>query len=77
MRIKLVRSSDDFCLLANKPNGSYKVKIKDLYIEMRKIHLAPSLITQHQSLFDKGNMAYYPIRQSKITTFLLIILLYK
>ena len=38
---------------------------------MRKIHLTPALINQHQMLFDKGGVAYYPIRQSKITTHLL------
>ena len=67
--MRLLRSSDQFCLIAD--SGSYKIKLLDVKLQLRKVQLSPEIFTRHMSLFDRGNLCIIPFHQAKIQTILM------
>ena len=37
MKLKFIRNSDDFVLIADASDGTYKIKLLELFVEFRKI----------------------------------------
>ena len=68
LKIKLIRSSDNFSLIA--PSGSYKIEIKELKLFTRRITVHDSVVNGHSTLFEKSN-AIFPTPMSRIKTYVL------
>ena len=68
LKVKLIRSSDNFSLIAK--TGEYKIKIVDLKLYTRKIIVHDSIVSKHGKLFDKHN-AIFPTPSSRIKTYVI------
>ena len=67
LRVRLVRSKDAFCLMGAK-DATFKVKIHECKLIVRKIRLSPSIFLAHAKALEMGN-AKYPIRRAICKTF--------
>ena len=70
LRLRLLRASDQFCLLA-ADSGKYKIKLIDVKLQLRKLQVAPEIFTKHMALFERGNLCSIPFHQAKIQTILM------
>jgi len=70
MRIKLIKSNNDFVLMHGQANNTYKVVMKKLQLCTRKVTLDPRVSEAIERGLEKAP-AIYPITQSKIKTHLL------
>lgn len=70
MRIKLIKSNDDFVLIHGQASNTYKVDMKKLQLCTRKVTLDPRVSAAIEKGLEKAP-AIYPITQSKIKTHLL------
>jgi hypothetical protein len=68
LRLRLVRSKNAFCLMADGANPTYKIKIHDCKLFVRKIKLSPSVFVAHAKALEVGH-AKYPIRRVICKTF--------
>ena len=67
LRIRLVRSKDAFCLMGAE-DATFKVKIHECKLIVRKIRLSPSVLLAHAKALEMRN-ATYPIRRAICKTF--------
>jgi len=67
IKIRLVRNKDAFCLMS-AVDATYKVKIVDCKLFVRKVRLSPSVFVAHSKALERGN-AKYPIRRTVCKTF--------
>ena len=67
LRVRLVRSKDAFCLMGAN-DATFKVKIHECKLIVRKIRLSPSIFLAHAKALEMGN-AKYPIRRAICKTF--------
>ena len=67
LRVRLVRSKDAFCLMGAK-DATFKVKIHECKLIVRKIRLSPSIFLAHAKALEMGNDKY-PIRRAICKTF--------
>ena len=65
LRLKFIRNDDDFVVVANANNGSYRIKILDLYVEFRKISVNIPIMKRQMDLLDKGHPYVMPFLQGK------------
>ena len=70
MKLKFIRNSDNFVILADGPDDKYRIKILELYVEFRKIQVDTSILSREMQLFDSGKPYLMPFIQGKqvITT---------
>jgi hypothetical protein len=66
-RIKLSRSKDAFCLMANGEH-KYKVQLTAAALHIRKVKISPSVYLAHAKTLENG-MAKYPLRRVICKTF--------
>ncbi|PIK55304.1 hypothetical protein BSL78_07776 [Apostichopus japonicus] len=62
MKLKLIRSKDQFCLMSADNGKQYKVVIKDASLFVRKVKLNPSVALGHARALEKAT-AKYPIQR--------------
>ena len=67
MDLKLVRSSNDFCLLSDK-SEKFKVEIVDASLFVRRVNLFPEVQHAHLKAFERAP-AKYPIQRGDVKTF--------
>ena len=67
LRVRLVRSKDAFCLMGAN-DATFKVKIHECKLIVRKIRLNPSIFLAHAKALEMEN-AKYPIRRAICNTF--------
>lgn len=67
MRIKLIRSNDNFSLIHSAAADTYKVKLHKLQLVTRKATLDPRISTLIEKGLEKSPVVY-PVTQSKIKT---------
>jgi hypothetical protein len=67
MRIRLMRSGDAFCLMSAN-EATFKVKILDCKLFVRKVKISPSVFLAHAKALENGN-AKYPIRRCICKTY--------
>ena len=67
MRIRLIRNKDAFCLMA-AAGSTFKVKILDCKLYVRKVKISPSVFIAHNKALEGGN-AKYPIRRAVCKTY--------
>jgi hypothetical protein len=68
LRIRLVRNKDAFCLMSSVAAPTFKIKILDCKLFVRKVKLSPSVFVAHAKALEQGN-AKYPIRRVVCKTF--------
>lgn len=62
VRIRLVRSKDSFSLLSEDANPSYRIRLHDVTMFVRKVKIQQMVQLSHIKTLEKGN-AKYPIRR--------------
>ena len=67
VRICLNRNKDAFCLMADAA-ATFKVKILDCKLHVRKVKISPSVFIAHNKALEGGN-AKYPIRRAICKTY--------
>ena len=67
VRIRLSRNKDTFCLMSDAA-ATFKVKILDCKLYVRKVKISPSVFTAHNKALEGGN-AKYPIRRAICKTY--------
>lgn len=67
-RLRFVRHKDAFCLLSSTANASFKMKVIDCKLFVRKIKLSPSVFVAHARALEQSN-AKYPVRRVVCKTF--------
>ena len=67
MSIRLVRNKDAVCLMA-AAGATFKVKILDCKLYVRKVKISPSVFVAHKKVLEVGN-AKYPIRRAVCETY--------
>ena len=67
MRIRLVRNKDAFCPMA-AAGATFKVKILDCKLYVRKVKISPSVFIAHNKAWEVGN-AKYPIGRAVCKTY--------
>ena len=67
MRIGSIRNEDSFCLMG-APDATFKVKILDYKLYVRKVRISPSVFIAHNKALEGGN-AKYPIRRAVCKTY--------
>jgi len=65
MKLKFIRNSDNFVILANEVDDKYRIKILELYVEFRKIQVDTSILRREIQLFDSGKPYLIPFIQGK------------
>ncbi|KAJ8048841.1 hypothetical protein HOLleu_01315 [Holothuria leucospilota] len=65
MKLKLIRSKDQFCLMSADTDVEYKVVIQDASLFVRKIKLNPAVPLAHARALEKAT-AKYPIRRVRL-----------
>ena len=68
MKLKFIRNSDNFVILANEVDDKYRIKILELYVEFRKIQVDTSILRREIQLFDSGNPYLIQFIQGKQIT---------
>jgi hypothetical protein len=68
LRVRLVRNKNAFCLMSSHADASFKIKIVDCKLYIRKVKLSPSVFLAHAKAFEIGN-AKYPVRRVICKTF--------
>jgi len=68
LRVRLVRQKDTFSLLSSENGATYKVKILDCKLFVRKAKLSASVFVVHAKALEHGN-AKYPVRRFICKTF--------
>lgn len=66
MKITLTRSKDVFCLMGE--DNEFKVVIKDIYLNVRKVRLSPSVRLAHAKALEISPVKY-PIRRIEMKVF--------
>ena len=66
-RIRLIRNKDAFCFMA-AVGATFKVKILDCKLYVRKTKISPSVFIAHNKAMEGGN-AKYPIRRAVCKTY--------
>jgi hypothetical protein len=69
LKVVLNRSSDAFCLMASEDDASFRVKLTDAYLKIRKVKVNPSIAVAHEVALKKGP-AIYPIRRVECKSFI-------
>ena len=62
MQLRFVRAKDAFCLMSDAVNPSFRVKIHECKLLIRKAYISPSVFIAQAKAFEVGN-AKYPIRR--------------
>lgn len=68
MKVKLVRASDVFCLMAPAQNPEYKIRLTKISLFVRKAKLAPAVQLAHIKTLEK-KPAIYPIKRVECKAF--------
>jgi hypothetical protein len=68
LRVRLVRQKDSFALMSSENGATYKVKIVDCRLFVRKAKLSASVFVAHAKALEHGN-AKYPVRRVICKTF--------
>ncbi len=68
LRVRFVRNKNAFCLMSDAINATFKIKIVDCKLFMRKVKLSPSVFVAHAKGLETGN-AKYKIRRIVCKTF--------
>ena len=63
VKLKFIRSSNAFCLMATGPNPTYKVVILDASLFVRKVKVSSAVMLGHMKALEKGT-AKYPIKRN-------------
>src|SRR5438132_825708 len=56
IRIRLIRSKNNFCLMSATPNDNFKIHISDCKIFVRKVKLSPSVFVAHAKALERGKI---------------------
>ncbi|XP_054753804.1 uncharacterized protein F54H12.2-like [Lytechinus pictus] len=62
VRVKMIRSKEEFSLMSATPDAPYKVVIQDCSLFVRKVKVSPSVMIGHARALEKGT-AKYPVRR--------------
>ena len=62
VKVKLIRSSDAFCLMASGQTPTYKIKIVDASLFIRKVKVSSAVMLGHAKALEKAT-AKYPIKR--------------
>ncbi|XP_063960304.1 uncharacterized protein F54H12.2-like [Lytechinus pictus] len=62
LRVKLIRSKEEFCLMSSANQPSFKVVIQDCSLFVRKVKVSPSVMLGHGKTLERGT-AKYPVRR--------------
>lgn len=68
VRLRLVRSRNEFCLMDSTTN--YSIHIVDASLMMRRVKLSPEISLAHASILSK-NTAKYPLTRVEVKSFVL------
>ena len=68
IRVRLVRNKDSFCLMSSVAGATYKVRILECKLYVRKVKLSPSVFLAHAKALERGNVKF-PIRRAICKTF--------
>ena len=63
--MKFIRNDDDFVVIADATNGTYKIKLLELFVEFRKISVDIPIMKKEMDLLDKGQPYVMPFLQGK------------
>ena len=63
LKLKLIRSNDSFCLMATGANPTYKVKIQNVSVFVRKVKISSGVMLGHMKALEKGT-AKYPLKRN-------------
>ena len=62
LKLKFIRSSDAFCLMAPGDNPSYRLKVMNASLFIRKVKISPAVMLGHVKALERGT-AKYPLRR--------------
>ena len=65
MKLKFIRNNDDFVLIADASNGTYKIKLLELFVEFRKIAVDAPIMRRELDALDRGEPYIMPLLQGK------------
>ena len=65
MKVKLVRASNNFCLVVGGENPAYKVMIEEAVLRVRRVTVSPTLRLDHEKFLEKTT-AKYPISRVEV-----------
>ena len=69
LKIKFIRQSDAFVLMADEDN--YKIHLSNFRLYMRHVKINEEDITNHRKYFSSDYMATFPVTRTQIKTFVL------
>src|SRR6266516_3231525 len=62
LKIRLVRSKNSFTLMSDVAGATFKIKLHDVKLLVRKIKISPSIFVAHAKALEVGNCKY-PLRR--------------
>ena len=65
MKIKFIRNNDDFVIMADAEDGTYKIKLLELFVEFRKITVDTPILRRELDALDRGEPYIMPFLQGK------------
>lgn len=65
IKVKLVRSKSEFCLVAGGEDPAYKILIEQAVLRVRRVAVSPTLRLQHEKYLEKTT-AKYPISRVEV-----------
>ena len=68
VKVRLMRSRNEFCLMSNTTTGKYKIIVHSATLFVHKVKVAPSLMLAHAQLLSK-QPARYPFHRVEMKSF--------
>ena len=65
MKIKFHRNKDDFVIMGDAAEGTYKIKLLELFVEFRKITVDTQILRREMDALDRGDPYIMPFLQGK------------
>jgi hypothetical protein len=65
MKIKFIRNNDDFVIMADANDKTYKIKLLELFVEFRKITVDTQILRREMDALDRGEPYILPFLQGK------------
>ena len=70
LKIVMNRNVNEFCLMASEDGVDYRVKLTEVYLNIRKVKVSPSISIAHELALKKGP-AIYPMRRVECKSFII------
>ena len=65
MNLKFIRNNNNFVIITDQENDTFRIKLLELYVEFRKIKVEGSILSREMQALHRGDLYIIPFIQGK------------